>query len=257
MTKTRVTFREGFNVAGSVLLVLLSLPLLALLALVARPVLLAAAVAALVAGVTLRALSPRFREWLAIQEEPEMRYKGLRLAGDVGMHPGHAWARITGDHATVGTDDLVSSVLGPVESVELPARGQKVRQGEPLLVLRRGERQLALRAPLSGRVVQLNEEIESDPRLINDAPFAEGWMVRLALDAPRRERRALRRGAPARVWFRSEVDRLLQTLAPAPSPALADGGVLVHELYRQIDAAAWKDLQAAFFSDQPAAGKPA
>ena len=259
MRSTRVTWHDGFTVAGGVLVVLLSLPLLAALAMVARPLLLGAGIAALAVGVALQLFSPSFREWLTFQQEPEMRYSGLRLPTDVALHPGHAWTRFAGGEATVGADDLVQSVLGPVEAVELPPPGKAVRRGEPLFRLRRGERSVTLRAPLSGRVLQTNGELAADPRRVNASPFAEGWAVRLDAEAPRRERRELRRGNAARAWFRGEVDRLLRSLQPASSvPALPDVGVLVHELYRHIDDAAWKQVQATFFNGEPANnGEPA
>jgi glycine cleavage system H protein len=241
------------TMAGGVLLVLLSLPLLAALAMVGRPLLLGAGVVALAVGVGLELFSPSFREWLTFQQEPEMRYSGLRLPTDVALDRAHAWARIAGGEATVGADDLVQSVLGPVEAVELPPTGKQVRQGEPLFRLRRGERGVTLRAPISGRVLQTNAELQADPRRVNASPFAEGWAVRLEAEAPRRERRALRRGNAARAWFRGEVDQLLRSLQPATSvPALPDGGVLVHELYRHIDDATWTKLQATFFDGEPA-----
>jgi hypothetical protein len=84
---------------------------------------------------------------------------------------------------------------------------------------------------------------------MNAAPFEDGWVVRMAGEGVRRERRTLRRGSDARTWFRGEVDRLFGELMPAEALAtLPDGGVLVEELHHAIDDDTWKRLQHSFFA---------
>ena len=242
-----IKLREGVHMASGLAVALLCVPLCLILAALSRFALLIALAAMATAAIAYLA-SPAFRRWLDLEEEPEIRYGGLRLATDVVAHPRHAWARVAGDEATVGADDLVGAVLGPVEAVDLPPPGTDVRQGEPLFRLRHGERTVAVQSPLSGYVARINSALWESPGLVNDAPFGVGWAVRLEASAWPRERRALLRGASARSWFRDEVDRLLDTLQPPDAvPARADGGVLVHELYRHIDAAAWRRVTAEFF----------
>lgn len=245
--------REVVSVAALSLSVVVLLPLVAVLAFVLRAGLLAAAALAVTAGVVAFAFSPRFREWLRFLAEPGLTYNGLRLDTGVALDARHGWARFDDGEATVGADDLVQAVLGPVDRVELPARGLRVRRGEPLFRLRHGEREVAVASPVTGTVVHTNPELADSPHLVNDTPFGEGWAVRLGSDDARLDRRALLRGARARGWFRGEVDRLLAELGPAgTAPALPDGGELVAGLHRLIDDATWRRLDAAFFAaDRP------
>lgn len=252
-TSHHLQMRETLTVGAALVLVVVALPLLAVLSLVGRAVFFAAALAAVVAGILLFALSPRFRAWLRAETEGEMTLSGLRLATDVAVHPGHSWARVEPDQVWVGADDLVAAVLGPPTAVETPAVGSRVRRGEPLVELRRGERRVTLPAPVSGTVLGRNGELDRRPWLLREEPYAGGWLLRLRSDAPRAQRRKLLSGGAARAWFRKEVDRLLTVLTPGGTlaPALPDGGTLVGELYRQIDDPTWERLSATLFTPSP------
>jgi len=116
--------------------------------------------------------------------------------------------------------------------------------------LRRGERCVEVRAPLSGTVVAANEALREHPRLVNDDPFERGWAVRIRADKLQKDEAPLLRGSQARSWFRQEIDRLLTTVLgghPAFQPALPDGGTFVDGLYREIDDETWKKLTETFF----------
>lgn len=244
---------DWLKVGGSVALVIVALPLLALAAFLGRGVLLAAALLAVVAGLAAFAVSPAFRTRLAGWTEPEMVYNGLRLATPFAYHPFHAWARIEGDEATLGADDLVQTVLGPLDDVELPEVGARVRQGWPLARLVRGDRRVDLPSPLSGTVVATNERLDAAPALVNREPFGDGWLARVKGDGIRDERQTLLRGEEARSWFRREVDRLISRLVPGETaPVLADGGAVTGDLHRFIDDVRWRRLAEEFFGAEGA-----
>ena len=253
MTHTRTRFNDWLLFGATLILLVLCLPILAAFAFATRFVLVGVAAVALAGGVVAYALSPRFRDWLSVFAEQQFAYKGLLLATDVAVSPSHSWARIEPEVVQVGADDLAQAVLGPVDGVDLPAAGRRVRRGEGVARLRRGDRAIELRAPVSGTVVGSNEALRDRPRLVNDEPFAGGWAVRIRADDPRADRRRLLRGKAARDWFRREVDRLIGSVLAegAPAPSLPDGGPLVGELYRQIDDRAWQRVTAAFFDREP------
>lgn len=239
---------EWLRVGGYVALVVVALPVLAALAFVGRGVVLAAAIVMVVAGVAAYVVSPSFRAWLERSTESELSYSGLTLGNGLAFHPFHAWARIEGDEATVGADDLVQATLGPVDQVVLPPVGTQVRQGDVLARLGRDARWVDLKAPVSGLVLATNTSLAWDPSQVNRSPFGGGWLARLQSDRLKTERKGLLRGESARAWFRREVDRLVSRMLPGEgAPALPDGGVLVGELYRQIDTDHWNRMTEEFF----------
>ena len=241
MKTLRHPLYTGLAMTGTVGLVLLAIPILAVLAFVLRAAALVAIAGGLVVGTVLWLSSARFRARFRTWVEPEVTYKGLRLATDVAVHPGHAWSRMDGADLMVGADDLLPTALGPVESVELPPAGRKVPRGEMLFRLRHGNRAVEVPAPVDGTVVACNETLAREPGLVNADPFRRGWAVKLrgASDAGR-----ARRGEDARTWFRAEVDRLLATVSHDASagPVMADGGVVAVDLFRRIDDDTWRTV---------------
>ncbi len=217
-----------------------------------RSLLIVAAVVGSLVAAILYYTNPAFRKWFREVGEPKNSYKGLRLARDIAAHPTHSWTRMTRSGAVVGVDDLVQATLGPVEAVELPRVGSHVEQGERLFCLRRGNRSVEVRAPISGTVLTRNEALLQRPELINTEPFTDGWAVRLRADK-QGGRQHLLQGREARSWYRREIDRLLRTMAADDSgiSSLPDGGAFVSELYRQIDDKAWNRLTETFFSIDP------
>lgn len=249
MTHAERRYGDWFKVGGAVVLVALALPLVALLAFIGRGVLLGAAVLIMAGALVAYAVSPGFRAWVEGEAEREITFSGLRLATDRCFHPAHGWARIEGNEATVGADDLLQTALGPVERVTLPRVGDTIRRGDPMLRLERGERSVELVAPVSGTVTNVNRAIEDDPGLVNRAPFGDGWLARIHDPGMRTERAELLRGSAARSWFRNEVDRLVARLSPGQVvPALADGGALVEGLHLHIDDVHWDRLKEEFFA---------
>lgn len=247
---TRTPWRDGLRVGALTLVALLALPAIAVLFFFVRAALLVVGLSALAAGVVAFAVSPRFRDWLRYVGEPFVPYKGLGLATDVALAPGHVWARLQGTQASVGVDDVVQAALGPVDAVDLPDVGRHVQAGDPIFRLHHGTRGLSGRAPLTGTVVAVNEALRDEPGRVNGSPFTNGWVLRLSADNLRRERDGLRRGTAARELFRREVDRLLGLVAAAEGmPALADGGEVVAEIHQHIDDATWARVQRAVFAE--------
>ena len=247
---TRIPWRDVLRVGALTLLALLAVPALAIVFFFARAAALPVALAVLAGAVVAFAVSARFRDWLRYLGEPFVPYKGLGLATDVALAPGHVWARLSGAEASVGVDDLAQAALGPVDAVDLPAVGQRVQAGDPVFRLHHGERELNGRAPLTGTVVAVNEGLRAEPGHVNVSPFTRGWVLKMDAEKLGRERHGLRRGTAARELFRREVDRLLGLVAAAEGrPALADGGEVVSGLHHHIDDRTWSHVRKAMFAE--------
>jgi glycine cleavage system H protein len=248
--------RSALAVAAVAVAMALLLPLVGAAVFLLRFVLVGGAVVLLLGGLG-AALVPRLRRSVVAAVERQVDYKGLRLATDVGMAQGHAWARVEEDGAFVGADDVVQACLGPLDSVELPIRGRRVRRGDTLFALARGDRRLDIASPLDGEVLHANQELQSDPERVNRDPFGLGWVARLRVDDTRRSRRALLRGSAAREWSQSEVDRLLAMIGgtPASIPTLPDGGVVIDDVHRLIDEPTWNRIRDTLFGAEPQAGQ--
>jgi glycine cleavage system H protein len=246
LARLGLTFKDCIAFALLSLLVLAMLPLLGATVFVLRPALIAAIALLVIVGCGLLALSARFRNWLHEESLPEIDYRGLRLDRDTRISPHHSWARIY-DVVVVGVDDILQAALGPIDEVELPAEGTRVRSGEPLFVLRHADRRIEVASPISGTVLACNSAIRKNPSLINDNPFHDGWVVRLQSDVPAEERRSLLSGSRARMWFRREVDQLFESLATSrPDDAATEVEIPAVQIHRRLDDHAWRELSSAF-----------
>lgn len=238
--------RKNVTDAAVFVAVLASLPIAVALLFMLRAVFVIGLVAVLGAGLLAYALSPAFRDWFLALVEPLIQYRGLRLATNVGFHPAHSWARVD-DEVLVGVDDLVQATLGPVDDVQLPDSGLHVERGQPLFRLRHGDRSIEVPSPVSGTVVSVNAELRGHPELINTAPFANGWVVRIHSENVRNEWKHLLHGRRAWTWFRSATDRVIGLL-PDQDRDRTGNAVGAGQLYQRLDADAWRQINETMFS---------
>ncbi|MBF0583665.1 MAG: glycine cleavage system protein GcvH [Magnetococcales bacterium] len=96
----------------------------------------------------------------------------------------HEWVRGRGSEWEVGITAFAAQQLGDVVFVELPQVGSRLVAGTPFGVVESVKSVSDLFAPLSGRVVAVNTALESGPELINEAPYTQGWILRLQPEDP-------------------------------------------------------------------------
>lgn len=93
----------------------------------------------------------------------------------------HEWIALNGDVATVGITDYAQGQLGDVVFIELPAAGKDLTKGDDAAVVESVKAASDVYAPVSGKVVEFNADLEADPALANSDPEGEGWFFRMTL----------------------------------------------------------------------------
>jgi len=96
----------------------------------------------------------------------------------------HEWLRVEGQEGVVGITDFAQDSLGDVVFVELPAVGATLTQNQIFGVVESNKTVSDLFAPVSGKVVAINEALREKPEQVNSDPYGEGWMLRVALANP-------------------------------------------------------------------------
>ncbi len=96
----------------------------------------------------------------------------------------HEWVKIDGDIATVGITDFAQDALGDIVFIELPKPGDKVQKDKSVAVVESVKSVSDVLAPVSGEIVEVNEEIEAAPEKVNTNPYESGWMFRIRLVDP-------------------------------------------------------------------------
>jgi len=87
------------------------------------------------------------------------------------------WAKIEGDKVRVGITDYAQKQLREVVYVELPEAGTEVTQNEPYGTVESVKAVSDLVAPLSGTIVEVNEEVQAKPEILNEDPYGKGWLL--------------------------------------------------------------------------------
>ena len=93
----------------------------------------------------------------------------------------HEWVRLEGGNAVVGITPHAADALGDVVFVELPEPGREIAQGEACSVVESVKAASDVYAPLTGRVTEVNAELESNPADINAEPEGKGWFFKMTL----------------------------------------------------------------------------
>ncbi len=96
----------------------------------------------------------------------------------------HEWIRVEGNEAFVGITDYAQSELGEIVFVDVPTVGETVAQGDVFGSIEAVKTVSDLNMPASGEVLELNEELDAAPELVNNDPYGKGWIIRIALSDP-------------------------------------------------------------------------
>lgn len=103
------------------------------------------------------------------------------LPVDLKYAESHEWARLEGDIVVVGITDHAQEALGDVVYVELPDVGAELHAGDEAGVVESVKAASDIYAPVSGEVVEINEELEDAPETINEHPYNDGWFFKLRI----------------------------------------------------------------------------
>ena len=104
---------------------------------------------------------------------------------EVKVSDQHVWVGVEDRHVHLGLTNYIQSALGAIISVELPDIGDQIEAGEIFAEIESASTIHEVVAPVSGRVLAVNPQLEEQPSIINEDPYSEGWLleVRLKNDA--------------------------------------------------------------------------
>ena len=96
----------------------------------------------------------------------------------------HEWIRLEENQAIIGITDFAQSELGDIVFIEFPDEGDTFQKGDTIGTIEAVKTVADLYAPVSGKIVELNLELDDNAELINSAPFGKGWLVKMELSNP-------------------------------------------------------------------------
>lgn len=108
----------------------------------------------------------------------------MRTIGEIRFSRNHLWVRMEDDiRATIGLTDYLQERLGEIYNLRLLEEGEEIVKDESFITVeaRNGRRDLT--APVSGEVVEVNDEVLEVPEIVNEDPMSEGWLLKLEMPA--------------------------------------------------------------------------
>ena len=96
----------------------------------------------------------------------------------------HEWIRLEENQAIIGITDFAQSELGDIVFIEFPDEGDTFQKGDTIGTIEAVKTVADLYAPVSGKIVELNIELDDNAELINSDPFGKGWLVKMELSNP-------------------------------------------------------------------------
>lgn len=94
----------------------------------------------------------------------------------------HEWVKVEDDTVTIGITEYAQEELGDIVFVELPETDDDIEEGESFGSVESVKTVSELYAPVSGTVVEINEELEDSPEFVNESPYEKAWMVKVKLN---------------------------------------------------------------------------
>ena len=97
-------------------------------------------------------------------------------------HKEHAWVKVSGRKATIGITDYAQDSLGDIVYIELPEVDNDVEINSEIGEIESTKATSSLISPVTGRVIEVNDELSESPEIINEDPYGKGWIAQLELD---------------------------------------------------------------------------
>ncbi|MEN2768386.1 glycine cleavage system protein GcvH [Ornithinibacillus xuwenensis] len=105
----------------------------------------------------------------------------MSLPNDLLYSQEHEWVKKEGNTVRIGITDFAQDELGDIVFVELPEVGEEIKADEPFGSVESVKTVSELYAPVSGKIVEVNSELEDSPESVNESPYENAWMIVLEL----------------------------------------------------------------------------
>ncbi len=105
----------------------------------------------------------------------------MNVPSDLKYTRDHEWVAIKDGIAAIGITDFAQGELGDIVFVEFPEVGDSFEAGEPFGTIEAVKTVADLNAPVSGKILEINEDLDNDPSKVNSDPYGDGWIVKVKL----------------------------------------------------------------------------
>ncbi len=108
----------------------------------------------------------------------------MNIPSNLKYSKDHEWVKMEGNVATIGITDFAQSELGDIVFVDIQTEGEELEQGEVFGAIEAVKTVADALMPVSGKVIEVNTELESAPETVNSDPYGKGWMIKAEISDP-------------------------------------------------------------------------
>ena len=141
--------------------------------------------------------------------------RGYNMPDELYYNEEHSWARVEGTKVLVGMTDFFQKEAGDIVFIDLPEEEEEVSQGEVCGKIQSRKWIGKLVAPVSGEIVEINEDLEDDTSIINTDPYGKGWILVIEAGNLDSELENLIHGDDVHGWIDSEIKKAEEEKAKA------------------------------------------
>lgn len=106
-----------------------------------------------------------------------------RKPPDIKYSSNHSWARLEGEtEAVIGITDYLIKGWEYIVSIDLPKKGEKIKQDSSFAEIESEDNFLSIITPLSGKIIEINKDVLNNPQIILEEPYDDGWLIRIKLE---------------------------------------------------------------------------
>ena len=135
-----------------------------------------------------------------------MQIDEYKFPDGVYYHKEHLWARVENNLVAVGLTDFTQKMAGTIKRIATLEEDDEVIQDKPFGTISSGKWTGKIYAPVSGEIAEVNEDVEDNPKLCNEDPYGEGWIVKISpsnLDAD--TSKLMKIGPDFETWMKKEI----------------------------------------------------
>lgn len=197
-------------------------------------------------------MKPTVRLVTATTEESNSKHE-FNVPAGIFVSPDHTWVNIEMNGTVrVGIDDFVRKIIDKIDKIELPMLNQKVKKGDVLFLIKRGNHSFKISSPISGKVTLINTEHLEHPEWIAIKPFELSWMCCIEPSNLSEELQSLKIGQGTVKWYREEIEKFDKIIKEIETGAQQDdsteeGKKILSE--DQKDEEILKEFSKSFFSN--------
>jgi len=140
-----------------------------------------------------------------------MEFESYNMPDELYYEPNHYWVRQEGDLLVMGMDDFARKLAGQIVFVQLPDEGKAIKLGKKFASVESGKWLGKVYAPVNGEIAGVNEELETNPGLINQDCYGAGWMYKIKPDDMGEVQNLLHGTEAVQKWLTEEIAKFAKS----------------------------------------------